>query len=114
MTDPILVAVTAAIAGSATGAVLDVVKGKLTSRRAAKLLAKASANISLSDRETAWLRKELVKASVSDPSFAVALRDAWDRDQQHISRGNQSNQVHESVARSVIQARDIKGDITLN
>lgn len=114
LTDPMAVAVAAALAGSTAGAAFQVVREKLTSRRASKLLAKALTNHKLNDREISALTKELSAAAAADPLFAAALRQAWESDQaRQPDLSGTTNQVRDSVVRSVVQARDVKGDITL-
>jgi len=126
MADPILVAIAAALAGKAAGALASggstafgrlyrLVKEKLSGREEDAGLLDDAASAPDSKATVARLADAMEHASTDDPAFAAQLRELWGqaRTELRADRGGVINEVTGNVSGNVIQARDIQGNISL-
>ena len=130
MPDPILVAIAAALAGKAAGAVaggggsalrslVDLVRRRFAGDAevldAIESDAPGASDASdTTDERADVLVTALDRAATDDPEFAERLRTLWDqaRTELHADRGGVVNEVSGTVSGHVVQARDVTGGIS--
>lgn len=113
MSEMILVAIAAALAGRAASSLYDFVKGKFARRPQAAAVLEAAQGASPDSAEVLALAAELAKAERDDPDFGAELRSRWAAfsTEQNVSHGGVANQITGNVSGGVVQARDIDGGV---
>lgn len=122
MTDPITVEIAAAIAGKATESLTEAgrralaaltrrVREKLASRPDGRAALDTLAAEQPDDAAVAGLAAQIETAAHEDPAFGEELHRTWN--QLRFGDGNTVNVVHGNVGGSVVNARDIHGDINI-
>jgi hypothetical protein len=108
--DPILVSIAAALAAKSATSLYDLVKRKLTGRGEAEAALDAAEGAPPDAPEVTALAAHLATVEAEDPPFSEELRYMW----QQVSAGEDGvvNQITVNVSGKVVQARDIKGDIS--
>jgi hypothetical protein len=113
MPEPVLVAIAAALAGKAAHSLYDLVKRKFSGRKQAIAALEAAKGAEPDSAEVQVLAAELERVEAEDPQFATELREVWrEASVQQADHGSVINQISGNVDGKVVQARDIKGDIT--
>jgi hypothetical protein len=108
--EPILVAIAAALAAKSATSLYDLVKRKLTGRGEAEAALEAAEGAPPDSPEVTALATHLASVETEDPAFSEELRHTWQ--QVSASQGGVVNQITGDVSGKVVQARDIKGDIS--
>jgi hypothetical protein len=108
MGDAVLVEIAAALAAKASGSLYDLVRTKFTGRKKALDALDAADGAAPDSPQVVALARELEMAEAYDEQFAERLHAQW----QQIA-GGVVNQINGTVTGTVIQARDIHGNITL-
>lgn len=111
MPEPILVSIAAALAAKSATSLYEVVKRRFADRKEAEAALEAVGGAPSDSPEVAALATHLAAAETDDPTFGVELRRTWQ--QVSASRGGVVNQITGNVSGKVVQARDIKGGISL-
>jgi hypothetical protein len=113
VSEPILVGIAAALAGSAASSLYDFVKSRFSRRPQGTAALEAARGASPDSVEVLALATELARAEQDDPEFGIELRSRWAAfsTQQEASHGGVANQVSGDVSGSVVQARDIEGGV---
>jgi len=111
MPEPILVAISAALAGKAITSFYDFVRTRISGRRQAVAALEAAEGKPQESPEVQALAAELETITAEDPRFAAELRERWNS-VQHAETGGVINEISGNVSGKVVQARDITGNIT--
>lgn len=114
MPEPILISIAAALAGRGVGSLYELVKNKLAARPAAVAALEAAKDKPEDSAEVSALAAQLAAATDADPAFGDQLVATWNAAQveQNASTGSVTNNVSGDVSGSVVQTRDIHGDIS--
>lgn len=110
MPEPILVSIAAAIAGKSATSLYDLVKRKFAGRKQATAALEAAQGAAPDSPEVTTLATHLTAVEADDPTFRAELRQTWQ--QINVEEGGVVNQITGDVSGKVVQARDIKGNIT--
>ena len=112
MPEPVLVAISAALATKAVTTLYDFVRTRFATRKEAAAALAAAEGAEPDSAEVRALADELHKAESADPDFGAELRKQWQTVQQtgvDQSTFTISGTMHNS---RVVQAKEIKGDIS--
>jgi hypothetical protein len=107
--EPILVAISAALAGKAVQTFYDFVRTRISGRKRAVAALEAAKGKTPDSPEVQVLAAELER--IDDPQFHADLREHWNS-LQHADTGGVANDISGTVHGKVVQARDIHGNIT--
>ena len=111
MPEPILVTIAAALAGKSVGNLYDLVRKKFADRKQAVAALEAARGTAPDSPEVHVLSEHLAEAT-TDPTFAATLYATWA--QLSATSGGVVNQASGTVHGNLVQARDIKGNITFS
>jgi hypothetical protein len=113
--EAVLVEIAAVLAGKAAESLYDFVKDKFKGRKKALAVLEAADGTAPESSQVLALADELETAGDYDPAFAEQLLALWAAFQSGAAAdaGPVVNSVSGTVHGSVIQARDIHGNITL-
>jgi hypothetical protein len=115
MPEPVLVAISAALAGKAVTSLYDFVRTKLAARREAVAALEAAEGAAENSLEVQTLATELEKAEQADPVFGRQLREQWQTLVQQASQGNVNLNISGDLSNAkVVQTHNLHGDITFN
>lgn len=114
MPEQILMEIAAALAAKTAESLYDLVKNKFKGRRQALSALEAANGATDESPQVAELAEQLAIAETEDPQFGEELRAQWAaaRRRNSASDSGVANNISGSVRGNVVQARDIKGDIT--
>jgi hypothetical protein len=113
MPEPILVAISAALAGKAVTSLYDLVKKKFGARKEAIAALDAAKGAAPDSTEVQVLAAELERAEAADPQFSRELRELWRSvSVRQADHGAVINEISGNVSGKVIQARDIQGGVS--
>lgn len=119
MSDPILVAIAAAIAGKTASTLYELVKRRFSGDKAAADTLEAAQGSEPDSAEVHALAGKLSEAEDSDNAFATSLRTTWKSTQENVSgsqsgtSGGVANQMLGGSANTLIQMRDHNGDLNI-
>jgi len=108
--EPILVAIAAALAAKSATSLYDLVRRKFAGREDAEAALEAAGGTAPDSAEVTALATHLAAEEITDPVFGAELRRTWQ--QAEASQGAVVNQISGNVSGKVVQARDIKGNIS--
>lgn len=112
MPEPVLVAISAALASKAVTSLYDFVRTRFATRKEAAAALEAARGAEPGSAEVHALADELHKAEVADPEFGAHLRKQW-QTVQWTGVDQTSFSISGTVRNSnIVQAKEIKGDIT--
>jgi hypothetical protein len=114
--EAVLVEIATALAAKAAGSLYDYVKDRFKGRKKALAVLEAADGTAPESSQVLALADELQTAGDYDPAFAEQLLAQWSALQSGTTVadvGSVTNSVSGTVQGSVIQARDIQGNITL-
>ena len=115
MPEPILVAISAALAGKAITSLYDFVRTKFAGRKEATAALEAAQGAAPKSPEVQALATELEKAVAADPEFGARLREQYQAVVQQTSHGNTSMTISGTMNDSkVMQAQNVQGNVTFN
>jgi hypothetical protein len=114
MSDPILIAISAALAGKTATSLYDLVRAKLRGRPGGEVALAAATDATPDSPQVAALAEQLHDAEADDPHFREALRALWASSSVNNLAGPDGvvNQVSGTVSGTVVQARDVHGGIS--
>lgn len=114
MPEQILMEIAAALAAKTAESLYDLVKNKFKGRSQALSALEAANGATDESPQVAELAEQLAIAETEDPRFGEELRAQWAaaRERNSASGSGVANNISGSVRGNVVQARDIKGDIT--
>lgn len=110
MTDPILVDIAAALAARSATSLYDLVRSAFARGGRDASALEAAIGAEPDSARVVHLAEELERAADDDPDFAASLRAEWDA--ARTRRTTVANTLHGSVSGTVIQAGDIRGNIS--
>lgn len=117
MPEAVLVEVAAALAAKAAESLYDLVKERFTGRKKALAVLEAADGAAPESSQVLALADELQTAADYDPAFAEQLRAQWAALKAGATTADVesvTNSVSGTVHGSVVQARDIHGNITFH
>lgn len=116
MPEPILVAISAALAGKAITSLYDFVRTKFAARKEATAALEAAQGAAPGSAEVQALATELEKAEAADPEFGTQLREQFKAaTQQQASHGITNLTLNATGNDSkFLQAQNIQGNVSFN
>ncbi|ALG07252.1 hypothetical protein [Kibdelosporangium phytohabitans] len=111
MPEPILVAISAALAAKAVTSIYDFVRTKFATRKEAAAALDAAQGAAPESPEVKALAAELEKAEAADPEFGEQLRTQWQAAQQAGTRTGNMSISGTMENTKFVQAQNINGDI---
>lgn len=114
MPEPILVEIAAALAAKTAESLYDLVKNTFKGRKQALDTLNAANGAPKDSPQVIALAEELAAAEAYDPQFSGQLRGGWAKIQARntASGDGVANSIGGDVKGSVVQARDIHGNIS--
>ncbi|WP_020499856.1 hypothetical protein [Sciscionella marina] len=114
MPEPILISIAAALAGKAATGLYDLVRKKFSGDKEALAELEAATERPEDEQYIEAVAQRLDRAENDDAEFKTELRAEWEkiRVTQQAGDGSVNNQVSGDVG-TLIQARDVHGDINL-
>ncbi|MBP2320023.1 hypothetical protein JOF56_000408 [Kibdelosporangium banguiense] len=114
MPEPVLVAISAALAGKAVTSFYDFVRNKISGRRQAVAALEAADGKAKESPEVQALAGELATIVAEDPEFGTELRERWASVQNVDHSTNTTiNSVSGTASGPVIQTQTITGGINI-
>ncbi|ONI81013.1 hypothetical protein ALI144C_20835 [Actinosynnema sp. ALI-1.44] len=111
MPEPILVAISAALAGKAITSLYDFVRTKFATRKEAAAALEAAQGAAPDSPEVQRLATELARTEAADPEFGAQLRTQWQAAQQTGARTGNMSISGTMDNTKFVQAQNIHGDI---
>jgi hypothetical protein len=114
VSEPVLIEIAAALAAKTAESLYNLVRNKFKGRKQALDTLNAANGAPKDSPQVIALAEELATAEAYDPQFSEQLRRGWAEIQTHnvASGDGVANSVSGNVKGSVVQARDIHGNIS--